>query len=261
MTNNPDHRFQNLPPEIQHYALRLVQLLHSSLQDNLVGVYIVGSGALGGFLTGRSDIDIQGVCARPLSQKEKEAITSLLAHPALPCPTRGCEFVLYWSGNVTIPSPTAGFEVNLNSGPQMPFHVAYDPEDESYHWFLLDRAIAREHGISIFGPAASELFGVMPRAWLLNAILTSLQWHIDHDRTGYSSILNACRAWRFAQENRWSSKQEAITWAQSRVDEPDLLSQALALRAGTSDILLDQTKVKQFLRDIRGKIERVQHAE
>ncbi|EFH89901.1 aminoglycoside adenylyltransferase domain-containing protein [Ktedonobacter racemifer] len=261
MSINPDTRLQNLPPEIQTYSLQMVQLLHNYLQGNLLGVYIVGSAALGGFIAGRSDIDIQGVCARQLSQEEKEQITSLLAHPSLPCPTRGCEFVLYSREKVTIPSPTAGFEVNLNSGPQMCFHVTYDSKDESFHWFLLDRSIAREHGISIFGPDAHELFGVIPRTWLLNALLTSLRWHTDHDEAGYSSILNACRGWRFAEENQWSSKVDAIEWAKTRVADGELLTQALALRAGTCDKTLDQKKVKQFLNSIRERIEQVQQVD
>ncbi|GHO87503.1 aminoglycoside adenylyltransferase domain-containing protein [Dictyobacter formicarum] len=261
MTGKPDTRMQNLPPEIQFYASQVAQLLHTYLQEDLSGVYLVGSAALGGFIPGRSDIDIQGVCARQLQREEKEQITALLAHPALPCPTRGCEFVLYRKEAVTTSAPDAGFEINLNSGPQMPLHVTYDPKEESPHWFLFDRAIAHEHGISIFGPPSHELFGAIPRAWLIDAVLASLRWHTDYDESGYSSILNACRGWCFAEENQLYSKAEAVEWARVRVGEHDLLQQALDLRAGTTVEKLDPKKVRQFLNKVRERIEQAQQGE
>lgn len=258
MSSTSDERLQTLPPAIQTYALQVAQLLQDSLQSDLVGVYLVGSAALGGYISGRSDIDIQGVCTRQLAQEEKEQITSLLAHPALPCPTRGCEFVLYSKEKVATPALDAGFEVNLNSGPHMPFHVTYDPKDESAHWFILDRAIAREHGIRIYGPATRDLFGIIPRAHLLEAILVSLRWHTEHDESGYSSVLNACRGWRFAEENQWSSKLDATEWAKDQGVNVELLTQALALRAGTTDKQLDPKQVKQLLITIKDKIEQSQ---
>ncbi|GCE31042.1 streptomycin 3''-adenylyltransferase [Dictyobacter alpinus] len=242
-----DRRLQQLPAEIQAYSLQVVERLQDYLRENLVGVYLLGSAALGGFIPGQSDIDIQGICAQPLGQKEKEQIVALLSHPALPCPTRGCEFVLYAEETVRHPSVTTSFEVNLNSGPRMSYHVTYHPEDEPPHWFILDRAIAREYAIPIFGPAANEIFGVIPRAWSLDAILTSAHWHAENDEAGYSSILNACRAWRFALENRWSSKDAATDWARPRVPDSDLLQQALDLRAGKTEEKLDPVRTRHLL--------------
>ncbi|GHO41899.1 aminoglycoside adenylyltransferase domain-containing protein [Ktedonospora formicarum] len=247
---NPDSRLQQLPPEIQAYARQVVDVLYNTLHEQLIGVYLVGSAALGGFLLGRSDIDIQGICERPLSQQEKEYLTALLAHPSIACPTRGCEFVLYRRENVINPSLSGAFEINLNSGPQMPYHVTYDPKEESSHWFILDRAIAREHGISVWGPQAHDLFGAIERSQLLEAILVSLRWHIEHDGVGYSSVLNACRGWRYAQEHQWTSKRDAAAWAKAQGADHDLITQALALRAGTTETPLDQNKVKQFIRRI-----------
>ncbi|GCE24470.1 aminoglycoside adenylyltransferase domain-containing protein [Dictyobacter kobayashii] len=258
MSVDPDRRWHTLPPEIQAYALQVVQSLQGYLHEDLIGVYFVGSAALGGFIPGRSDIDIQGVCARQLGQEEKEQIVSLLAHPSLPCPTRGCEFVLYCQEKVAHPAPDAGFELNLNSGPHMPFHVTYGPQAEPAHWFIFDRLIAREHGISIFGPAAHTVFGVIPRTWALNALLTSLRWHIEHDESGYSSVLNACRGWRFAEEHQLSSKTAAVAWAKAHGVDNDLLQQALALRAGTTNKPLDHKKVNQLLNMIEEKVEQIQ---
>ncbi|GCE07951.1 aminoglycoside adenylyltransferase domain-containing protein [Dictyobacter aurantiacus] len=257
MTGKQDTRLQALPMDVQSYASQVVQVLHSYLQEGLLGVYLVGSAALGGFVPGRSDLDIQGVCARHLRQEEKEQLAALLAHPALPCPTRGCELVIYQKDAIAASTSTVGFELNLNSGPQMPLHVTYDAKDESPHWFFFDRAIAREHGIALFGPPPQNLFGVIPRAWLIEAVLISLRWYTDYDETGYASVLNACRGWCFVEENQVRSKKDAVAWATTRVDEGGLLRQALALHAGTTDEKLDAARVRRLLDMIQRRVEQV----
>ncbi|GLV55746.1 hypothetical protein KDH_25900 [Dictyobacter sp. S3.2.2.5] len=257
MAGRHDTRLQALPLDVQSYVSRVVQMLHDYLREDLLGVYLVGSAALGGFIPGRSDIDIQGVCARHLRQEEKEQLATLLAHPALPCPTRGCELVIYQKDAIAASASTAGFELNLNSGPQMSLHITYDAKDESPHWFFFDRAIAREHGITLFGPPPQDLFGVIPRTWLIEAVLTSLRWYTDYEEANYASVLNACRGWCFVEENQIRSKKDAVAWATTHVDGGDLLRQALALHAGTTDEKLDPARARRFLDMVQRRVEQV----
>ena len=249
MPSVTDRRFDGLPPDVQAYVLRVTSRLHEALRGDLLSVYLVGSAAFGGFIPGRSDIDIQAVCARDLRRTEKEDIVERLAHPGLVCPTRGCEFVLYGFPD------TRTFEINLNSGPEMPFHVAYDPESESAHWFIIDRAIARQDAVAVFGPEPGELIQEVPREALLDAILDSLDWHARHDPAGSSSVLNACRAWKFVETSRWSSKDNAAAWARNRTGNP-LIDRALAIRAGTAGEGLDDGAVEAFLEMVREHVRR-----
>jgi hypothetical protein len=146
------------------------------------------------------------------------------------------------------------YEVNLNSGPRMPFHVSYEPAADPAFWFVLDRAIVREHGVRLVGPEPRELVAPMPRAWLLEALLTRLRWHAEHAQPGADSILNACRAWRFAEEGRWSSKVEAAAWAQTRTDQTTTIDRVLALRAGTTDQALEREHVQRFVEQIMARL-------
>jgi hypothetical protein len=148
----------------------------------------------------QSDVDLVAVCADPLSDGCKRAIIDLLTREALTWPVRGLEFVLYARAAVTTPLPAPRFEINLNVGRRMPLHASVDPALEPVHWFVVDLAILREHGVALAGPAARELIPPIPRTRLLDALLESLAWHAAHERQLHSTVLNAGRGWRYAEE-------------------------------------------------------------
>jgi Domain of unknown function (DUF4111) len=219
--------------EVAAYDSELVGRLRGILGDELVGVYVSGSGALGDYVPGRSDLDRFAVCERGVGEKTKEAVVAALRHESLPCPARGLELVLYRRAFVAEPRRDAAFELNLNSGAAMPLHVAFEPEEEARHWFVLDLAIVRDSGRALVGPPPRDLFAELPREWLLEALAESLAWHrANPDVAGENAVLNACRAWRFAEEGRWSSKRDAAAWARSRLADPAVVDAAVALRHG-----------------------------
>jgi hypothetical protein len=110
--------------------------------------------------------------------------------------------------------------LNLNVGPRMPLHLSTDPAAEPAHWFVLDLAILREHGLALVGPPAAEVVAPIPRPWLLAALTDALTWHTTNEPVLHQTVLNATRAWRYAAEGVWSSKDAAAGWAQARTEEP-----------------------------------------
>jgi hypothetical protein len=218
------------------YAGEVRDRLESLLGSGMIGVYLGGSLALGDFQGIRSDVDVAAVSAEPPPTAMKEAVVSALEHPGLPCPVRGMEFVLYSERAVRTPLPGGAFEINLNTGPAMHHSVSFDPSTEPSHWFVLDRAIYRDHGVALSGPPAGEVFAPVPRAWVLEALVQSLAWHREADRAAPNSVLNSCRAWRYLEEGRWSSKTDAAAWAGERAtpEEAALVDAALARRHGRS---------------------------
>jgi Domain of unknown function (DUF4111) len=213
-----------------------------------VGAYVIGSVALGDYVHGRSDIDMIGVVSSALDASDKQAIVTALSHPHLECPTRGFEFVLYERTNVTTPQSGSAFEINLNTGPQMRSLVSFDPAADPRHWFMIDRSIARAHGMRLCGPRPEQLFAPIPRPWLLQALSESLSWHSAHDPVGYNRVLNACRAWEYVAEATWSSKTRAAAWAKARAPEQGpTLDLCLALRAGSADQEPDRETAQRFL--------------
>jgi hypothetical protein len=195
-----DHR----PPELAGYLDALVERVRGLLGDELVGVYLGGSGALGGYVHGRSDVDVAVVVRNALPRETKEALVAALRHEALPCPARGLELVVYAQGS---PVP----ELNLNTGARMPFHATFEPGDDSPHWFVLDRAILGARGLTLVGPPAADAIPPPSEDELLEAFATGLQWYRDRpEEPRDDAALNAVRTRAYLEWGKWLSKAEAV---------------------------------------------------
>lgn len=195
-----DHR----PTQLAEYLDELVGRVRRLLGNDLVGVYLAGSGALGGYVHGRSDVDVAVVARGPLSRTTKEALVAALRREALPCPARGLELVVYAQGR---PLP----ELNLNSGARMDFLATFEPGEDSPHWFVLDRAILGARGRALAGPPPAEAFSAPTEEEILEAFATGLQWYRDRpEEPRDDAALNAVRTRAYLEGGRWISKAEAV---------------------------------------------------
>jgi predicted nucleotidyltransferase len=177
--------------------------VRSLLGNELVGVYLAGSGALGGYVHGRSDVDVAVVTSAPLEHALKEQLVDALRHEALPCPARGLELVVY-ARDGAVP------ELNLNSGERMPFHATFEPGEDSPHWFVLDRAIIGQRGVALTGPPPVEVFAAPDEEEILDALATGLKWYRDRpEEPRDDAALNAVRSRAWLETGRWASKAEA----------------------------------------------------
>jgi hypothetical protein len=212
------------------YADELVSRLRAVLGDELVGVYLIGSLALGGYEPGRSDVDVAAVVERSLSVEQKEALVASCRHEALHCPARKLELV------VSVPERLPDFELNLNTG-ELEFHVDFAPEPSSAFWFVIDASIARVAAVPLLGPAAEEVIPELPRPVVEQALRAAIRWQLDNRVPPDDLVLNACRAHRFLNEGVWTSKLAAADWALTNLPSPDVVRAALAERSGTHGAL------------------------
>jgi Domain of unknown function (DUF4111)/Nucleotidyltransferase domain len=227
------------------FAERVRTRVEEALGPRAVGVYVGGSLVLGDYAAGRSDVDIAVIAKGPLTQAEKEALVTELELVSRDCPTRGLELVVYTRAEAAQPSWPPRFELNLNAGPRMPLNYSFDPESEPSHWFVVDLAILREWAVPLVGPPAAESFGPVARPHVLEALEDSLTWHLENETRSPSSVLNACRAWRYAEEQVWTSKGDAAAWVQARLQTVPIVEDALAAR--DAEELLDQAPVRAFM--------------
>lgn len=234
------------PAELCAYFSRLSTRVGAILDGELLGLYAGGSVALGAYEHGSSDVDVAVVSRGALSPERKGRLVAEVRHEALPCPARGLELVVYAAETVGEPSDAPGFELELNSGAEMPFHAAFDPSGANgRHWYVLDRAILARHGVTLVGPTPSALFADVPRELVLPALAESIPWFAAREASAPSAVLNACRALRYARECRWSSKPEAGRWALEHLPDRELIADALGAREHRE--LLDPTRTKPFL--------------
>lgn len=224
------------------YVRELVGRLRSVLGDELVGAYLIGSLALGGYEPGRSDVDAAAVVGRPLSVTEKEAVVGACRHEALPCPARKLELVLYARGRMP------AFELNVNTGADEPLHAGFDASAEPAFWFVLDLAIARGSGETLAGPPPADVVPEMARGELEAAVRQSLDWFLSHEAAADDLVLNACRTRRLLDEGMWSSKPEAGEWALARLPDRGVVEAALALRRREPGVELPREAAAAFAR-------------
>ena len=219
-----------LPEEVEAYLEELVKRLTGYLKSQLVGVYLFGSASYDAYEPGLSDLDVQAIVKDQLDTAEKQAVVSCLNQAALPCPATKLELVVYSQNAVYPASRHPRFELNLNTGPHQPDHIGLDPANESSHWFLLDIAMGRELGRTLYGPDITDAFGAIPRRWILEAIASSLDWHQANEANSANSVLNACRGWRFIVTGSFSSKVDGARWAIQQQSCPDVVRSAIAAR-------------------------------
>jgi hypothetical protein len=74
----------------------------------------------------------------------------------------------------------------------------------------------------------------------------SMAWHRAHEKATLYSVLNACRAWRFAAVDVLGSKLGGAAWARARWPDTGLIDAAVALRRG-EDATLDESAVDALL--------------
>ena len=203
----PDSQLARAPQDAQRYVHAVAREVATVFGDALVGVYTTGSLALGGFTPGRSDIDLMAVVDGHQAPDTCLDLAVRLDHRRMPCPASGLEFVLYPSAIVTTPSTDAGYLLNLNTGPKLAPLADLDSTSAPAFWFVLDRAISAQSGEAVVGPPAAVLFRVPPAHELLPVVLAAVEAQ-QQDRSDLldNVVLNACRAFRFAQDGRWYSK-------------------------------------------------------
>jgi hypothetical protein len=233
--------------EVVRFGEAVARVLDEILGADLVGAWYVGSVALGGYAHGESDVDIAAVCEVALTDRQKEQVAAAIVEVSRVCPARGLEFTLYRREVARSLPDGADFEVNANGGPRMPTAIHLDSATESGFWYVLVRAIAHRAGVVISGPAASEVFADVPRRVLLHAMLESMAWHRVHEKASLYSVLNACRAWRFAEEDVLGSKLEGAAWARGRWPDTGVIDAAVALRRGKDAPALKDSAVDDLL--------------
>jgi aminoglycoside adenylyltransferase-like protein len=241
--------------EVTSSYLRAVRgALQEILGPALWGVYLTGSGALGAFRRDRSDVDIIVIAAGELGLEQKRAVVRSVAQDALPCPARKLELVVYSLPAVTGWDPSLAWELNLNTGAEMGVESSFDPSSVAAHWFVIDAAIAREHAVPLTGPAARDAFGEIEPRRVARALIESIEWHRRHDPEAIQTVLNACRAWRYAEERAWSSKEEAARWARARTEHASLIDAAVAAYEGEPHRRIDSDPLDGFLTHVRNRL-------
>jgi hypothetical protein len=248
-------------PALGGYPAAVAAGLTRVLGPVLVGLYLHGSAAMGGWSPTHSDVDLLGVVARQLDRRAKRVISARLNHPSLVCPApAGLELSLVTAAVVADPPRRPPFELHVRTGPTPQTHLggpaAADPD------LLLQFAVCRRAGVAVAGPDPSEVFAEPPRAWLLERVAAELRWAMGHGSPA-SRVLTACRAWRYLEDDVLGAKVESGRWARLRLADAGppaavaLVDAAVAAQLGLApmpDAAADRRRARELVAEVLDRL-------
>ncbi|WDZ82456.1 nucleotidyltransferase domain-containing protein [Micromonospora cathayae] len=253
-----------MDPDVRHYLRQLVDVARDVLGGNLVGGYAAGSVALDAYQPGRSDIDVALLCAQAPGSARGRELVARLRHEALPCPARGLELVLYRTAVARSGTPEPGFDLELNTGPGLPFRASVAGHDrpaaDGLFWYGLDRSILHQHGQTLFGPPAAEAFTDPAPADLRRLLVDALRWWLARpqpDGTGPApgagdAVLGACRSLVRFRDGEWLPKVGAGRRLLRTGWPAEVIERSIAARSGGTPP--DGAQARAFQRRVLAEI-------
>ena len=202
--------------ELSYYLDQAVALFKEELGDNLAGIYLHGSLAMGCFNPATSDIDLLIVVCDKLKREVSQRLAKKVVafHDSLPNP-RGIELSIVlktYLKSFVYPTP---FEFHYSD-----LHLERYRTDENYLCGGFDDvdlaahfAVVYHRGITLYGDSVQEAFLPVDRQYYLNSILEDIE---DAPRSIVDNpkyyTLNLCRVLYFLREEYVSSKKEGGEW-------------------------------------------------
>lgn len=171
----------------ERYRSRVVEAIRSEV--DVLASFVLGSGLVGGYRPGESDLDLVVVVDRPLEGAARSRAAKRIA--ALELPGRRLELVVYVRGRQP-PDFDLNLEVDADGMREAP--------DEAEHWFVIDAAIAQE-----LIPEWSDYFDPVSEERTRAAVEESLAWSAERPGLDFAR-LNAARARHYLERGEWISK-------------------------------------------------------
>lgn len=156
-------------PHVDAYSTTVRDAAVGTLGAAAVGVHTTGSLALDAFAPARSDTDVLVVASDGTPASDVRTFADAVTHVLLHCPVTGLELAVVQRSATSSVVPAAGYLMEVNTGPELPPLLDFAP-DRPAHWCLVDRAVCRQSGIALHGPAPADLIASVRRADSLTAL-------------------------------------------------------------------------------------------
>jgi streptomycin 3"-adenylyltransferase len=221
------------PGRVVAYARALTGQLMVMPDGVLQAAYLHGSAALGGWVPGRSDVDMLFVAADGVSSAAVTRMGEVLCEGAGRCPGRELECSVVTVAQARQPAPPWPFVLHVAARPGTPGRtVRPDSPSVGDPDLLMHYAVCRAAGWPVCGPPPQDLIGVVPCRAILDYLAGELGWGIEHAPEAYA-VLNACRALIYLTDQQIVSKIAGGKAALSRGTGPaDVIERALAQQRG-----------------------------
>lgn len=186
------------------------------LKDNLTGIYLHGSLAMGCFNESTSDIDYIAIIKEKISLETKRKIIEFLLDISQYVPTKGIEMSIILESNVKhfiYPTPFVlhySKDINENYVNDANY-ICGESVDKDLAAHIM---VIKHRGVCLYGKPITEVFGKVPEECYIDSIIYDIekaQEEILNNPVYY--ILNLCRVLYYLKEKYVSSKYEGGEWA------------------------------------------------
>lgn len=251
MTNQPQS-WQNCDDDIKQYVESLVAIIADNLSGSLVGIYLHGSLAMGGYYRPKSDIDLLVVVKEKLKVEVAKSASQAIAHYSKARPTVGdIELSVITLAVAQKPSSPMPFEFHNSSewtDKILNDEVSYlvggtDIDLNSHVMYVVKR------GIALYGEPIQSVFGTPKWNDFMAAVVDDFEWIISDKHileTPFYGVLNICRVLQLLKENDEQpySKDEGGLWALENlpVEYSRVIQQALDVYRSSSSISSEQRR-------------------
>ena len=248
-----------LPPETIPVLEEHLSLLQSNLGDKLIGVYVHGSAAMGGFTPHQSDLDYLAIVSSPLAPDERKRLSEgFLGLHGTSGFSKGVEMSIveerFAGRDFRYPTP---YEFHMGSLEQVrhhgePHQKEYLDPDLASHF-----TIARERGVCVYGKNIDAVFARIDRKYFIRSNYEDVRIAptlIEKDPV--YTILNLCRTLYGLKKGEVLSKVEgAESYLADRSEYLSLVREALMnYQSGTTGSW-DRAELQKFASAMLREIE------
>jgi len=255
------------PHAVRNQIEVFINSLQGILGDNLVGVYLHGSLALGCFHPARSDVDVLAGMKKGMTVETKYRIAELLLkHSLNPAPI---EISFLARDNINpwrYPTPY-DFHYSEDWREKVEKELAHGQWRQWNDELRTDKDLAahitvtRARGIVLCGAPIAEVFPAVPEEDYIDSLVEDFHWARQRmTQHPTSFILNACRVLAYLTDKQILSKDEAGEWVLHVVPEGfrGTVNQALEVyRGNRKDERFAKTAMEEFAGHIAEKMTRL----
>jgi streptomycin 3"-adenylyltransferase len=216
----PQYSWHDCPAPVRAQVGRFVHATQALLADQLVGVYLHGSLAMGCFNPSRSDLDLLMVTRAGMpAQTKRELAELLLEVSGAPAPI---EISFLRRADMIPWSHPAPFDLHYSEA----WRGKYEHDLASGAWRAWDSSQQRDpdlaghvtvtlrRGICLFGAAIADVFPAVPSHDYVDSIRIDVEEALGWiGENPVYTVLNACRTYAYLREGHVFSKDEGGVWA------------------------------------------------
>ena len=232
------------------------------IEEQLTGVYLHGSLAMGCFNPDKSDIDLIIVIEENISDEQKMKFMERVAALNWQAPANGLEMSVVlrkYCNPFVYPTP---FELHFS-----PAHLQWfcdRPQDYVRKMKGEDKDLAahftiiRHYGIVLYGERIENVFAKVPRENYIDSILEDVRDAKEEIlKQPVYIILNLCRVLAFLEDGRILSKKEGAEWAIEHLpdDDSSVVCSALKCYRTNRDMVIGEEKGRDFAEKMLARIE------